>query len=134
MALCDTCLRLTQQWLIPHSIDMYTGERGRVPEPLHWWHLPSWEELEVSAATCELCRLISSEAARPPKEDKFGYTDILAGEVKEEDARKLRFQVFGGGRIEIFCKERGIRWGLHLALEDGILQQEMMCRPDLTLA
>ncbi|KAI1871405.1 uncharacterized protein JN550_004399 [Neoarthrinium moseri] len=119
MALCHTCVRLAREWLIPRMIYISTQNHTDPPEqPLHWWHHSSWESLEAAAGECELCHLILTEAARPRLPDKFNYLHNISAEVPDENARKLRCQVFGGKQLEIFSKEKQLLVTLRTGFDD----------------
>ncbi|KAF2762494.1 HET-domain-containing protein [Pseudovirgaria hyperparasitica] len=118
MALCNVCTTAIERWLVSRAITMYTDEYPNSTEPIHWWHQPTWDALEMAAKTCHLCSFISSEAAIHVEENRYGYVTSIAKDVRDEDSRKLRWQLFNGNRLEIFCKERMMKLKMHLALDD----------------
>lgn len=112
-------MRSTQQWLIPRFINL---TQRSPPEPLHWWHQPSWESLlEAASQGCPLCRLIIDEGTRPQEPDTYGTLRVHSGEVQDENATRLRWQVYAGGRLEIFSKEKQLNLQLRMAFDDGLL-------------
>ncbi|KAF3009181.1 hypothetical protein E8E14_005316 [Neopestalotiopsis sp. 37M] len=118
MALCHVCIRSTQEWLIPRLINL---KQPNPPEPLHWWHQPSWESLlEAASEGCPLCRLIVAESTRPQEPDTFGTLGICSREVQDENAPRLRWQVYAGGRLEIFSKEKQLKLQIRIAFDDDV--------------
>ncbi|KAI4592501.1 hypothetical protein KJ359_011083 [Pestalotiopsis sp. 9143b] len=109
-------MRSTQEWLIPRFINL---TQRSPPEPLHWWHQPSWESLlEAASQGCPLCRLIIDEGTRPQEPDTYGTLRVHSGEVQDENATRLRWQVYAGGRLEIFSKEKQLNLQLRMAFDD----------------
>ncbi|ETS87765.1 hypothetical protein PFICI_01593 [Pestalotiopsis fici W106-1] len=118
MSLCNICHRSTQEWLIPRLINIRLNQ-SNVPEPLYWWHQPSWESLSQAASQgCPLCCLIVAEGNRPQRPDRYGTLRIHSREVQDEDATRLRWQVSGGGWLDIFSKEKQLNLSLRIAFDD----------------
>jgi hypothetical protein len=125
MALCHVCIRSTQEWLIPRLINL---KQPNPSEPLHWWHQPSWGSLlEAASEGCPLCRLIVAESTRPQEPDPFGTLGICSREVQDENATRLRWQVYAGGRIEIFSKEKQLKLQIRIAFDDGLSHSSHLC-------
>ena len=108
MPLCDHCTVLPAAWLVPRFYDLRDSKYPAHNEPMHWMHQPSWSALEVSAASCDLCALILRE-----------YVDDCEKLDPPNCQPEIRFQAFGGSRLEIRCLEQKKVAQLHVAFDDG---------------
>ncbi|KAF2871135.1 heterokaryon incompatibility protein-domain-containing protein [Massariosphaeria phaeospora] len=100
--LCVHCDNLAGAWLVPRMIELRDPHYPAHSEPIYWWTHSSWENLEASAQTCVLCRLVVDDATDSPK-GPF----IISGEDREAAQREgIRWQAAGSERLEIWCVER----------------------------
>ena len=50
----------------------------------------------------------------------LGVSEDQEEEVQDEDATRLRWRVYAGGRLEIFSKEKQLNFQLRTAFDDGL--------------
>lgn len=111
MPLCKLCTDLPANWLVPRFFALRDIKWPESEVPLHWQHHSSWQSLEASAASCDLCALIVRESI-----DDSEYKEASAS----VPSSAVRLHAYAGSYVYIRCIEQRKSTVLHLAFDDGM--------------